>query len=89
MPLNLLDYHYRSFAKKLLPQVVKKDIGVIGMKSMSSGKILELDVTPEQAITYSLSLPISTLVSGMDSVEILENNLEIIRNWSAISQQKR
>ena len=89
MPLNLFDYHYRSFTKNLLPQVVEKDIGVIGMKSMISGKMLEFDVTPEQAITYTLSLPISTLVSGMDSIEVLENNLEIVRNWSPINKQRK
>lgn len=87
MPLNLFDYHYRSFTQKLLPQVVKKNLGVIAMKSLAGGNILETDITPEEAIKYSLSLPITTLVSGMDSLEILEKNLNIVRDWSPIDQE--
>ncbi|MFW6269980.1 MAG: aldo/keto reductase [Bacillota bacterium] len=89
MPLNLFDYHYRSFTKNLLPRVIDKGIGVIGMKSMIGGKILNFDITPKQSLTYSLSLPISTLVSGMDSLEVLENNLKIVRNWSPMDKKRQ
>jgi len=91
MPTNLLDYHYRSFAKEILPMLVKRGIGIIGMKSLAGWEprayILETGITSREAISYALSLPIHTLVSGMDSLEILAQNLEIVRNWRPLSDE--
>lgn len=91
MPINLLDYHYRSFIKEILPILVQRGIGIIGMKSLagSEGQILKTGVTPREAISYALSLPIHTLVSGMDSPEVLAQNLEIVRNWKPLSEEKQ
>jgi hypothetical protein len=54
-------------------------MGIIGMKSLASGDILKASVTPDEAIAYALSLPIDTLVSGIDSLKVLSQNLEIAR----------
>src|SRR5512145_803442 len=71
MPLNVMDAHYRSFGKEVLPVLVSNDIGVIGMKSMGSGDILKSGVvTPEECLKYALSLLTSVVVCGMDSVEV-------------------
>lgn len=91
MPTNLLDYHYRSFTKEILPILVERGIGVIGMKSLggSDAPILKTGITSQEAISYALSLPIHTLVSGMDSLEVLAQNLEIVRNWRPLSDEER
>lgn len=88
-PTNLLDAHYRSFTKEILPIIKERGIGMIGMKSLASGNLLETGVSAEQAIRYALSLPIDSLVSGMDSVQVLEMNLEIARNWSPLSDEEK
>ena len=88
-PTNLLDAHFRSFTNEILPVVQKRGIGIIGMKSLAGGDILKANITPEEAITYALSLPIDTLVSGIDSLEVLTQNLEIVRSWKPLSEKKK
>jgi predicted aldo/keto reductase-like oxidoreductase len=89
MPTNLFDYHYRSFTKGVLPILAERGIGIIGMKSLSSGRILKTGVTASEAISYSLSLPIHTLISGIDSLDILKENLETARKWQPLSHEER
>jgi uncharacterized protein len=79
MPVNLLDYHFRSFAREILPIVNRRGIGAIGMKSLSSGRMRETGVRVVDALNYSLSQPISVLVSGMESLEQLHANLAVAR----------
>ncbi len=88
-PTNLLDAHFRSFTKQILPVARKRGIGIIGMKSLAGGQMLKTEISPEEAITYALSLPIDTLVSGMDSLEVLAQNLKIVRSWRPLSEDKR
>lgn len=59
------------------------------MKSLASGDILKANVTPDEAIAYALSLPIDTLVSGIDSLKVLSQNLEIARKWKPLSEEKK
>ncbi|CAA9535962.1 MAG: Oxidoreductase, aldo/keto reductase family [uncultured Thermomicrobiales bacterium] len=81
LPLNALDYHYRSFEREIVPLCEAQGIGVIGMKSLAGGHLLKsgADLSAEEAIRYSLSLPCATLVSGMDSLATFEANLAIAR----------
>ncbi|MDB4936068.1 MAG: Nucleoside-diphosphate-sugar epimerase [Labilithrix sp.] len=73
MPLNVMDAHYRSFEKMVLPVLVKKGIGVLGMKSMGSGTILESKaVTAVECLHYAMSLPTSVVITGCDSMGILD-----------------
>src|SRR6266436_2157172 len=73
MPLNVMDAHYRSFAKLVLPELVKQKIGVLGMKSMANGILLKSHtVTPIECLHYALNLPTSVVITGIDSMEILE-----------------
>lgn len=88
-PTNILDAHFRSFTNEILPVVQKRGMGIIGMKSLAGGDILKANITPEEAITYALSLPIDTLVSGIDSLEVLTQNLKIVRNWRPLSEKKK
>ena len=88
MPLNPFDYSYRSFQREVLPVAVERGIAVLGMKSMggSGEMIVNGALTPAEALTYAMSLPgVSTTISGMDSMLVLDQNLEIVRNFKPIS----
>ena len=71
MPLNVMDAHYRSFEKKVLPVLVEKGIAVLGMKPMGSGIILEAGVCgPVDCLHYAMSLPTSVVITGCDSMGV-------------------
>jgi predicted aldo/keto reductase-like oxidoreductase len=77
MPLNVMDAHYRSFARLVVPELVKQNIGVLGMKSMGNGIILGAGVvTPIECLHYALNLPTSVVITGIDSMEILDQAFE-------------
>lgn len=89
MPVNVLDYHYRSFTKQIMPILVERKIGIIGMKSLAGGGIPRTgSLEPEECIRYSMSQPIATLVSGMDSMEVLKKNLMIASKFSPMTEQE-
>src|SRR5258708_5212171 len=91
MPLNVMDAHFRSFQKLVLPELVKRKIGVLGMKSLGgAGKIVaDAGIAVDDALRYVLSLPISSLVSGIDSMKVLEQNLKIAREFKPITPDER
>ncbi len=91
MPLNVFDAHYASFEKEILPLCQEQGIGVVGMKSMADGHLFEsgAQITPAEALRYALNLPLSTLVSGIDSLEILEENLAVARDLRPFSEAER
>jgi uncharacterized protein len=91
MPLNVMDASFRSFQKRVLPELLKRGIGAIGMKSLGGqGKIVaEAGVKIEDALGYVLSLPIASLVSGIDSMKVLDQNLKIAREWKPFSDAER
>jgi predicted aldo/keto reductase-like oxidoreductase len=86
MPLNVMDAHYRSFEKLVLPVLVKQHIGVLGMKSMGNGIILNSGaVTAVECLNYALSLPTSVVITGCDSMKVLEQALEAARTFRPMS----
>jgi aryl-alcohol dehydrogenase-like predicted oxidoreductase len=88
MPLNVMDAHYRSFEKQVLPYLVEHDIGVLGMKSMAEGILLETStVTPIECLHYALNLPTSVVITGIDSLEILDQALEAVRTFRPLSEE--
>ena len=91
MPLNVMDVHYRSFQKQVLPELVRRGIAPLAMKSLGGdGKIVSAAGIPvEDALRYVLSLPIATLVSGIDSERVLDQNLRIVRNFQPLSEDER
>lgn len=91
MPLNVMDVHFRSFQKQVLPALLQRGIGVLGMKSLGgNGSIVtKAGIPVEEALNYVLSLPISTLVSGIDSEKVLDQNLKILRAFEPISAEER
>jgi aryl-alcohol dehydrogenase-like predicted oxidoreductase len=83
MPLNVFDGTYRSFEQDVLPVLTQRGIAPIGMKSLSGNAepVKQGLVTPEEALRYVLSLPIASLVSGIDSRDVLRQNLDIVRRF--------
>jgi hypothetical protein len=86
MPLNVMDAHYRSFEKEVLPELVKQNIGVLGMKSMANRILLKSKtVTPVECLHYALNLPTSVVITGIDSMEILDQAFEAVRTFRPMS----
>src|SRR5713101_168685 len=85
MPLNVMDAHYDSFEKKVLPLLVKNDIGVLGMKPMGDHIILESKtVTPIECLHYAMNLPTSAVITGCDSLPILQQALQAARSFQPL-----
>jgi aryl-alcohol dehydrogenase-like predicted oxidoreductase len=90
MPLNVMDAHYRSFELLVLPELVKQNIGVLGMKSIANGVILRSGtVTAPECLRYALSLPTSVVITGIESLERLEQALEVVRTFQPLSDAER
>lgn len=89
MPLNVLDGTFRSFQKNVLPKLVERGVGAIAMKSLggNGGVVSNAKIPVDQALAYVLSLPISALVSGMESEKILEQNLRIVKSYKAMNAE--
>src|SRR6476619_2000013 len=86
MPLNVMDAHYRSFEKQVLPELVRKKIGVLGMKCMANGILLKSNtVKPIECLHYALNLPTSVVITGIDSMEILDQAFEAVRTFSPMT----
>ena len=87
MPLNVMDAHFNSFEKKVLPVLVEHKIGVLGMKSMGDHLILESKtVTPIECLQYAMNLPTSVVITGCDSLQILEQALNAARSFRPMDQ---
>lgn len=91
MPITVLDSHYRSFTREILPELNRRNIGCIGMKSLGGDAqmVTGAGLTPQQARGYAMSLPISTLVCGIESQENLEQDLDIAINSSSMSAEEQ
>jgi aryl-alcohol dehydrogenase-like predicted oxidoreductase len=88
MPLNVMDAHYRSFEKMVVPELVRDNIGVLGMKSMANGIILKSKtVTPTECLHYALNLPTSVVITGCDSLEVLDQALTAVRTFRPMNSQ--
>jgi predicted aldo/keto reductase-like oxidoreductase len=87
LPLNPLDPGFRSFEANILPVANRRGIGVLGMKSMGgSGELISKGAfTPSEALSYAMSLPVATTISGIDSMEVLDQNLAILRDFKQLS----
>lgn len=87
LPLNVFDGQFRSFEQRVLPELGKRGIAALGMKSLGGeGEPVKKKVlTAEEAITYVLSLPVASLVTGIDKLEVLRQNLGIARNFKPLA----
>ena len=89
MPLNVMDAHFDSFEKKVLPLLVKDDVGVLGMKPMGDHFILESKtVTPVECLHYAMNLPTSVVITGCDSMRILDQALNAARAFRPMNSDE-
>jgi uncharacterized protein len=89
MPLNVMDAHYDSFEKKVLPVLVKHDIGVLGMKPMGDSVILRSKTASAiECLHYAMNLPTSVVITGCESPAILEQALEAARSFKALGKDE-
>ncbi len=90
-PINPFDPSYRSFEKEVLPVAVQKGMAVFSMKSMggSGESIVHGALTPTEALSYAMSVPgVSTTISGMDSMAVLDQNLRILSGFKALNEKQ-
>jgi predicted aldo/keto reductase-like oxidoreductase len=89
MPLNVMDVHFNSFEKKVLPVLLKHDIGVLGMKPMGDHVILESKTaTPVECLHYAMNLPTSVVITGCDSLSILQQALLAARSFQPMNSSQ-
>jgi uncharacterized protein len=88
MPLNCFDATFRSFEKQVLPEVIQRGMAALGMKSMGGGgePLLQGAVTPEGALRYAMSLPVTVTISGMDAVSVLRQNVAVARGFRPLDE---
>lgn len=87
MPLNPLDAHFRSFSNTVVPKLVEQGIAVLAMKTMGGGTILKSNtVTAPECLRYALNLPTSVVITGCDSMSILDQAFEAARTFKPMSQ---
>jgi aryl-alcohol dehydrogenase-like predicted oxidoreductase len=89
MPLNVMDAHFRSFERQVLPRLVHDGIAVLGMKPLASGHILETkSVDPVDCLHYAMSLPTSTVITGIDTMEVLDQAIRAATSFQPLSKEK-
>jgi aryl-alcohol dehydrogenase-like predicted oxidoreductase len=89
MPLNVMDAHYDSFEQKVLPVLVKANVGVLGMKPMGDHFILDSKTaTPVECLHYAMNLPTSVVITGCDSMPILDQALKAARTFKPLSESQ-
>src|ERR1700682_4652847 len=89
MPLNVMDAHFRSFGHKVVPVLVRDGIGVLGMKPMGDGGILKSKtVTPVECLHYAMTLPTSVVITGIDSVDILKQDLQAVKPFHPLTEEQ-
>ncbi len=89
LPLNPMDAHYESFEKKVLPVLVKHKIGVLGMKPLGAGRLLQSKtVNAADFLRYAMSLPVSVVITGCDSLDVLEQALNVARDFRPLGEDQ-
>lgn len=88
-PLNVMDAHFRSFEKQVLPVLTKQGIGVLGMKPLGSGAILQSKtVSAVECLQYAMNLPTSTVITGIDGMDILDQAVHAATTFKPLSKKQ-
>lgn len=91
LPLNGFDASFsnRSFERRVLPELLRQGIAPLGMKSLGAGQAVKKKaVTPAEALRYAMSLPVTTTISGIDSMRVLKQNLGVARGFQPMSERQ-
>ena len=90
MPLNIMDAHFDSFGKKVIPLLQKHDIGILGMKAFGEKHILKSGlVTVEECLHYVMNLPVHVIIVGCDTFPYLEQALAAARSFRPLTDEQR
>ena len=90
LPLNVLDAHHDSFEQRVLPVLLEKGVGVLGMKPMADGLILESGAAgAPECLRYAMSLPVSVTITGIDSLDVLRQDLAVARGFQPLTAEAR
>ncbi|HEX3149749.1 MAG TPA: aldo/keto reductase [Gemmataceae bacterium] len=86
MPINVMDAHFRSFREKVVPELLKREIALLGMKPIASGAILKSKtVTAPECLRFALSQPTSVVITGIDRPEILTQALTVVKEFTPLT----
>ncbi len=90
MPINIADHHRElSFEKDVLPLALENEIGILAMKTNCFGELGKSGIaSPVEGLRYAMSQPVSTVVSGIDTLEILEENLALFQNFTPMNEEE-
>jgi len=90
MALNAADKHFNPFIEKLLPVAVDKNMGIIGMKIPARDRIFSKGgiITMKEAMSYTLTLPVSTIIVGIDKIPELEENIRIAKEFEHLTEDE-
>ena len=89
LPLNVMDAHFDSFEKKVVPVLVKNGIGILGMKPMGDHFILDSKTaTPAECLHYAMNLPTSVVITGCDSPRILDQAIQAARSFKPMAESE-
>lgn len=90
LPLNCFDATFRSFEQQVLPELLRRGVAPLGMKSMGGegDPVKKRVVTPAEALRYALSLPVAAIVSGIDSLKVLRQNLRIVTSFEPMTAEE-
>jgi aryl-alcohol dehydrogenase-like predicted oxidoreductase len=90
MPLNAFDYHFQSFEKQVLPEANRRGIAALGMKPISGhgDPVKNGALTAEEALRYAMSLPVTVTITGMDSIDVLHQNLRVAQGFQPMTPQE-
>jgi uncharacterized protein len=87
MPINVMDAHFRSFEKEVMPVALKQGIGVLAMKTFGDPYILKSNIVqPIEALHYGLTQPVSVVITGIDNTQILDQAIEAARTFKPLNQ---
>jgi hypothetical protein len=87
MPLNVMDAHYRSFERLVLPELVRQEIAVLGMKPLGAGVILRSNTASAiECLHYAMNLPTSVVITGIDNDKVLDQAFEATKTFKPMSE---
>lgn len=87
MPINVMDAHFRSFTKEVMPVALRQGIGILAMKTFGDHFILDSDtVQPIEALHYGLTQPVSVVITGIDNMQVLDQAFEAVRTFKPLDQ---
>lgn len=87
MPLNVMDAHFRSFTRQVLPKLLEQHIAVLGMKPLGDGNVLRSNtLSAIECLHYALNLPASVIITGCESIQRLDQAIEAVNTFAPMSQ---